>query len=298
MVHVRLVVRAIAYAALLRVLAPQDERRQRAAVDPVRAFQNGQTRQHPPAVTHVRQLLRPAVQTTRLDLPLAQPPPEQIAVNLVRRVRQPQSPDAREDLPGVALAAGLAPEAAVEVFAPRDVPRGGGDVHRLRAPDQPARAQRAVREPRVDFAPHVTAERPVVVLKRGAVRRDGVGVDEVHAIAQRADLHRAERVQDVRVVPLRPAVPAARVSARLEPRDDGLQVHLVEPAHQIQRSEAPVHAAHAQVLGQDVLQRVAIFRRADDEGRVLRRVQELGGEGGRVLRRVVSARVLRRVPVG
>ena len=171
-------------------------------------------------------------------------------------------------------------------------------VRRLRAPDQPARAQRAVREPRVDLAPHVAAERPVVVLQRGAVRRGRrTASARSIAIAQRADLHRAERVQDVRVVPLRPAVPAARVSARLEPPKMGSRS--ISCSRLIRSSaRAPVHAAHAQVLGQDVLQRVAIFRRADDEGRVLRRVQELGGEGGRVLRRVASARVLRRVPVG
>ena len=47
---------------------------------------DAQRRQHPPAVTHVRQLLRPAVQPTRLDLPLREPPTEEQVIDLVHGV--------------------------------------------------------------------------------------------------------------------------------------------------------------------------------------------------------------------
>ena len=62
-------------------LTSQNELRQLVAIDPVQPVNHGQAAHHPPAVAHVFQFLRPAVQTTVMELPLTQPAAQTILVH-------------------------------------------------------------------------------------------------------------------------------------------------------------------------------------------------------------------------
>ena len=90
--------------------------------------------------------------------------------------------------------------------------------------------------------------------------RNGVGVHAVQLVVQRQYLQRAERVQQVRVVPLAASKSAALVLAAQHPGHDGAAVHEVEAAEQVQRGEAPVHAAHAKMLGGKELEAGGVLR--------------------------------------
>lgn len=77
-----------------------------------------------------------------------------------------------------------------------------------------------------------------------------------HAPPRRPHLHRAERVQQVRVVAGAAPEAAARLAAGQHPVGDRCCVHLAEPPQQRHCGEAPIHAAHPKVLRSDRLEPV------------------------------------------
>lgn len=53
------------------------------SIDPVKSSQHGQGGQHPPGVAHIRELLWPTIKASRGQLPLAQPPSQEVTINSV-----------------------------------------------------------------------------------------------------------------------------------------------------------------------------------------------------------------------
>lgn len=153
------IARPVRDATLLGVLAPQDERDERLPVDPVRAADDLQAAQHPPAVAHVLVLLGAAVEPAPGDLALAEPAAEPVPVDdVVEPARDGEGRHAREDLARVRLGARADAVAAVEVAARRDVLDGPADVDEVEQAQQGEGVEGAVEEARVFLAPLVAGE--------------------------------------------------------------------------------------------------------------------------------------------
>lgn len=90
---------------------------------------------------------------------------------------------------------------------------------------------------------------PAAMAARTLTARHCVCIHAVQLIIQRQDLQRAQRVQQVRVVPLAAAKAAALSLAGQHPGHHCLAVQQVQPPQQVQRREPPVHPAHPKVLG-------------------------------------------------
>ena len=240
------------------------------------------------AVHDVGLLLRPPVEPPAVALALREPPAEQRAVHQVQAPRDRQRAHAAEDLARVRLGAGRAAVAAVEVPARVDERRRPPDVGVAEPPEERQRRQRAVREARVDLAPAVAAEGAVRLLERGDVRRRRGAVAPVQRAEQRQDLQRRQRVEHVRVVPPRAAEAAVGVLAAPRQLDQRRPAQLRRrvPPEEPHRRQAPVHAAHAHVLRQGVLQGARVRGHPLEVGGVA-----FGREGRRRLRRVVERRV-------
>eukprot|EP00632_Arachnochrysis_sp_CCMP2950_P008769 CAMPEP_0185703432 /NCGR_PEP_ID=MMETSP1164-20130828/14502_1 /TAXON_ID=1104430 /ORGANISM="Chrysoreinhardia sp, Strain CCMP2950" /LENGTH=368 /DNA_ID=CAMNT_0028370719 /DNA_START=213 /DNA_END=1315 /DNA_ORIENTATION=- len=255
--------------AAVGVLAAQDEPPQRVGVDPVVAAEDAHRAEDPPRVAHVGLLLGAPVEAAAVALPLGEPPAEQIAVDGVAQVaRDGEGRDAAEDLARVRLGARDGAVAAVEVAAAAHEARRGARVDEIEAAEDGERRERAVREPRVDLAPLVAAERAVVaVLERRDVVGRGGGVASVELAEHRERLERRQRVQQVSVLRLG-AAEAARVGvlAPEDPRDERRRVeHLADVAAEDRhRRDAPIHPAHAHILREHVLEALAVLGDAPD----------------------------------
>ena len=282
------VARPVRDAAVRQVLALEDEAPEPRAVDPVVRAEHAQHREDPPRVADVGLLLRPPVEPPAVALALREPPAEQRAVHQVQAPRDRQRAHAAEDLARVRLGAGRAAVAAVEVPARVDERRRPPDVGVAEPPEERQRRQRAVREARVDLAPAVAAEGAVRLLERGDVRRRRGAVAPVQRAEQRQDLQRRQRVEHVRVVPPRAAEAAVGVLAAPRQLDQRRPAQLRRrvPPEEPHRRQAPVHAAHAHVLRQGVLQGARVRGHPLEVGGVA-----FGREGRRRLRRVVERRV-------
>lgn len=107
----------------------------------------------------------------------------------------------------------------------------------------------AVAEAGVDLAPFIAGERAVGELEALDEPRDVVDGDGVEAVDEDEELHGAEGVVDVGVVPDVPAEPAAHGVEALEHKVNHLlAVALAERAQKTQPGEAPVHPVHSEVL--------------------------------------------------
>ena len=67
------------------------------------------------------------------------------------------------------------------------------------------------------------------------------------------DLHSAESVEEMGVMVDRRSQSAACVLTLLYEREDLVPLHAMQTLHQIHDGQAPVNAAHAQILRDDVL---------------------------------------------
>lgn len=148
-------------AARLGVLAAQDEADEGGAVDPVRAADDLQAAEDPPAVADVLVLLRAAVEAAAGDLALGEPAAEAVGVDetlVVEAPRDGQRRDAREDLARVRLGARADAVPAVEVGAGGDVRHGPVDVDEVQQTQQGEGVEGAVEEAGVLLAPLVAGE--------------------------------------------------------------------------------------------------------------------------------------------
>mmetsp|Transcript_3838 Transcript_3838/g.10797 ORF Transcript_3838/g.10797 Transcript_3838/m.10797 type:complete len:270 (+) Transcript_3838:333-1142(+) len=194
------VLRLVRYATTLCILAPQDEAHEALAVDPVQAVERGEAREHPPRVAHVRELLWPPVEATGRELSLAEPPAERVPVDAISRTGNSERAHTAEDLSCVGLAPGRGSVAAIEVLARGHEVCCLGHVHRIQAPEQGETVERAIAEPRINFAPLVAGKGAIRPLKAGHVAHGGVDVNVTNAPNEKHDLHRGEGVEHVRVV--------------------------------------------------------------------------------------------------
>lgn len=134
-------------------------------------------------------------------------------------------------------------------------PCTNGDVETVEGPEERETADGNVAEARVDLAPAVAPEGAVGLLEADDKARDALDVAAVERAEQHEDLHRAERVQQVRVV-----ADVARKAARLgvvaaqHPVDHAGRLGRAQRVHEAQRRQAPVRARHAQVLRHPVLE--------------------------------------------
>lgn len=144
--------------SILLVLATQDEPDQRLTVNPVRAANDLQAAQHPPAIAHILSLFRTAVEPAAGNLPLAQPPAQLVDIDEIQSARNGEGRDAGEDLARVRLCAGAHAVAAVKVGAGGDVVHSFGHVDKVQQAEQGEGVERAVEETCVFFAPLVAGK--------------------------------------------------------------------------------------------------------------------------------------------
>ncbi|UQC79755.1 uncharacterized protein CLUP02_05236 [Colletotrichum lupini] len=255
MPHVNRIPRPIRNPAQLLILTLQYERNKLAPINPVRPPDNLQTAQHPPAITHVLVLLRPAVQPAPRNLPLAEPPAQLIRLHEVQTPRDGERRNAREDLARVGLVARADAVPAVKIRAGDNVRDGLVDVHEGEQAQEGEGVEGAVQEARVLLAPFVS--------RKGAA---------FTALEVRNDW-RWRVVQHMRVVARRgPEPPALMLTReheinRLVPRES------LRVAEEVQRYQAPVEAVEAQVLRQPVVVLVFAGIKALDVFDVRRRRQ-------------------------
>jgi len=119
--HIDHITRSICDATLVGILGLKDELNETIAINPVDPADDRQTTQHPPAVTHVFLLLRPAIQPAARDLSLAEPLPQLLLVNKVEPFCDRQGSNAGEDLARVRLRTRSHAISAVKVGTGRDI---------------------------------------------------------------------------------------------------------------------------------------------------------------------------------
>ncbi len=118
--HVDLVPGAVRDSALL-VLAGEDVVLKAFPIYPAVPFDHLQRRVNPPAIADIRELLGAAVKPAVPRLPLKQPPPEFIKIDVPEAIGDGQGPNAAEDVGGVGLGVRHSTEGAVVVLAVQDV---------------------------------------------------------------------------------------------------------------------------------------------------------------------------------
>lgn len=251
-------------AALLGVLAPQDEGDEGVPVDPVRPADDLQAAQHPPAVAHVLGLLGAAVEPAAGDLALAEPAAQAIAVDeasavAVKPARDGEGRDAGEGLAGMRLGTRADAVSAVEVAASHDVRDGPVDVDQVEEAEQGEGVECAIEESSVLLAPLVAGERArLPVLKAGyELAHLGLALSSrlelVEGVHHGEDLHGTDRVEHVGVMAWSGGETPALVLAR-EDKINGLSAwEGIRVAEQVEGDEAPVDAVETEMLGQPVV---------------------------------------------
>ena len=142
-------------------------------------------------------LLWPAIQPSTVDLALAEPPPQQVLIHVLQRPCDSEGDNAAEHLPRVRLCTRNGAKAPIKVAA-RDYKRdSAGNVYRVEPPEKRKGTQRTVREARVDLAPSISRKRTVALLESGNERNSNAGVGEVEPAAERQELKRTQRVEQV-----------------------------------------------------------------------------------------------------
>eukprot|EP00968_Pinguiococcus_pyrenoidosus_P015050 scaffold1384_cov256-Pinguiococcus_pyrenoidosus.AAC.3 len=153
------------------VLALQNEALELLRVDPVHFVQDAQRAEDPPAVAHVRLLLRSAVEAPRVALSLGKPPTQQLRVAvLLELAGDLQRTNAAEDLPRVRLGPRHGAEAAVKIAALSHEIRRCGHVHRVHLAQDGQRTQRTVGEAGVHLPPLVALEAAICQLQACDIR--------------------------------------------------------------------------------------------------------------------------------
>jgi hypothetical protein len=99
-----------------------------------------------------------------------------------------------------------------------------------------------------------------------------IDIESVKPIKEAQDLHGAERVEDMRVMPnVSPESTGFRVVAGHDPLDDLVGFHGAELVEEVERGEAPVRAVEPDVLHHQRLERVLLLHGDDVADVFLRR---------------------------
>jgi hypothetical protein len=140
-------------------LAAQDEGAEFAAVNPVKSPDHGQTGSHPPAITHVLDLLRSPVQAAILQLSFTQPRPETILVDEIQAAGDGQRTDTSEDLAGMGLRSRPRSVSAVQIFALFHIRHCFGQINLVQKAQQRQGVQGTIQEAGVGLSPFISLER-------------------------------------------------------------------------------------------------------------------------------------------
>ena len=280
MKHIHHIARPIRNPALIRVLTLQDESRQLRPVNPVQPPDHGQTAHHPPTIANVHQLLRPPIQSAAGQLPLAEPRAEAVFALLaemgVELASDCESANAGEDLAGVGFCTGRYAKRAVEVLAGFDVGGGGGDVDEgtfvgslmWHVAEEGEGVEGAEEESGVDLAPFVAGEAAVGLLMSGYVLCDFAldvwyaPLERVKPVNHGEDLNRIAGVEDVRIVAGRRAEASIVMQTAEDVVEQAFSREGVGLAEEVERRQAPVYAADAQVFGEVVFELISALLHA------------------------------------
>lgn len=135
-------------------------------VDPVDALQHAETAQHPPRVADVLQFFRTTVESSVLELSLAQPPSQLVCINVLLCAKDGQRSDAHIHLCRMTLASWRASESAIKVAAPHNVLRRLFQIQAfvIQSFQQTEAVERTKDESSVCLSPGVAAECSIRVM--------------------------------------------------------------------------------------------------------------------------------------
>lgn len=210
--------RSIRETTLIGILTVEYEICEFLLVDPMQSINHSHTAHDPPAIAHIDKLLRPAVQTTAVELSFAKPSTKTIlarfAEEVVKLPGDLQCCDTSEDLSSVRLCSWICTKSSIEVLTSADVSYGGIDVNKRRLPRLLMRHQAqqrqciesTIQETSVCLAPGVPSKCTIWLLQTGNISPDLVtAVREVmlklfEAFEHGHDLHAVDGEEHVRVM--------------------------------------------------------------------------------------------------